>query len=68
VVALADATAPPAEGCGGTSATLAMTLADTTFKVSVASTGVDLQSLLGGILLLGVGVMLVIAWRMPRWR
>jgi Leucine-rich repeat (LRR) protein len=67
--ALARVNAPPhGDAAGGTSATLATTLADTDFNVSVASTGLDLQSVLGGIVLLGVGVMLVIAWRLPRWR
>ena len=68
--------APPAEGAapenttpspnGESKALVAVTLADTEFNVSVASTGLDLRSLLGAIALLGVAVLLVIAWRIPK--
>ena len=68
VVAQAEVTPPATQTSAGPSASLAMTLADTDFNVSVASSGLDLKSLLGGIVLLGVGVMLIIAWRIPRWR
>ncbi len=65
----AAATPPePAPGGEGTSAELAVRLADTELNVSVGATGLDLQSLLGGIALLGVGVMLVIVLRLPRHR
>lgn len=65
-----DAATPPepAPGGEGTSAELAVRLADTELNVSVGATGLDLQSLLGGIALLGVGVMLVIVLRLPRHR
>ena len=62
----AAATPPePAPGGEGTSAEVAVRLADTELNVSVGATGLDLQSLLGGIALLGVGVMLVIVLRLP---
>jgi len=46
-------------------AEVAVTLADTQFHVSVASYGLDLRNFLGVIVVLGVGVLLVVAWRIP---
>jgi uncharacterized membrane protein len=61
-------TPAPAPNGDGSSAALAVRLADTELNVSLGATGLDLQSLLGGIALLGVGVMLVIVLRLPGHR
>ncbi|MBX3180560.1 MAG: leucine-rich repeat domain-containing protein [Candidatus Hydrogenedentes bacterium] len=60
------ATAGTPDQLDSPSATLAVSLAETQFNISVESSGLDLKSLLGVIAVLGALAMLVIALKIPR--